>query len=104
MTIAVSRNIAYLRNMTTTAEDGLVPEWTTGDRLRKARSLTGMTLNEFAEATLISAKTIGNYEADRYRPKPLALRRWSEVTGVSETWLLYGGSSDTHRYRIDRAS
>lgn len=90
--------------MTTTAEDGLVPEWTTGDRLRKARSLTGMTLTEFAEATLISAKTIGNYEADRFRPKPLALRRWAEVTGVSEAWLLGGSTSATNRYRKRRAA
>lgn len=104
MSIAVSRNIAYLRNMTTTVEGGLVPEWTTGDRLRKARSLTGMTLAEFAAATLISAKTIGNYEADRFRPKPLALKRWAEVTGVSETWLLTGVASTTNGYRKGRAA
>lgn len=92
--------------MTLTAENGVVPEWTMGDRLRKARSLTGMTVQEFAAATLISARTINNYEADRFPPKLLALKRWSEVTGVSEAWLRGDGrglTSDTHRYRIDRA-
>lgn len=59
-----------------------------GDRLRKARSLTGMTVAEFAAATLISAKSINNYENDRYAPRPLVLRRWAEVTGVSEEWLV----------------
>lgn len=90
--------------MTLTAENGVVPEWTTGDRLRKARSLTGMTVQEFAAATLISARTINNYEADRFPPKLLAVKRWAEVTGVSEGWLLTGASSVTHRYRIDRLS
>lgn len=90
--------------MTMRADEGLVPEWTLGDRLRKARSLTGMTVAQFAAASLISAKSINNYEADKYPPKLLALKRWAEVTGVSEAWLLHGASSVTHRYRMDRAS
>lgn len=89
--------------MTMRASEGQVPEWTMGDRLRKARSLTGMTVAQFAAASLISAKSINNYEADKYPPKLLALKRWAEVTGVSESWLLTGVSSGTHRYRIDRA-
>lgn len=68
-----------------------------GDRLRKARSLSGMTVAQFAAATLISAKSINNYEADKYAPRPLALRRWAEITGVSEAWLLGAERSVNNR-------
>lgn len=76
--------------MTTQTHGDLIPDWTLGDRLRKARALTGLGVEEFSELALVSKKTINNYEADRVTPRPLALARWAQVTGVSEEWLKTG--------------
>ena len=79
--------------MTEQPTTGVVPEWTIGDRLRKARNLTGLTVEDFARRTLISAKTINNYEADRVEQQPLRLEKWASVTGVSLHWLRTGEGS-----------
>lgn len=42
--------------MSTQARNDSIPEWTRGDRLRKARSLTGLTSREFAEEIGVSQK------------------------------------------------
>ena len=73
-----------------TFDDGIVPTWTMGDRLRKARMLTKMSLTEFAAAALMSEKTINNYETDRVRPQPIRLEKWARVTGVSLEWIETG--------------
>ena len=76
--------------MTTQTHGELIPDWTPGDRLRKARTLMGLSVEEFSELALVSKKTINNYEADRVTPRPLALARWAQVTGVSLEWLKTG--------------
>lgn len=69
---------------------GLIPEWTMADRLRKARELTGLDQSEFAERCGISRQAIGNYESGRRAPRGLYLRAWSEATGVPIEWLETG--------------
>lgn len=77
--------------MTTEPHEGFVPEWTRGDRLRKARLSAGYTVKQFAEATLISGKTITDYEGDRIeRVSALRLEKWATVTGVSLHWIETG--------------
>lgn len=49
-----------------------VPEWTMGDRLRKARSGTGMTVREFAAALGVSHGTVTNAETDARRHPDLS--------------------------------
>lgn len=77
--------------MRTHATEGFVPMWTRGDRLRKARMHLGVTVKEFSRLTLISEKTINDYEGDKIkRVSPLRLEKWARVTGVDQRWLEHG--------------
>lgn len=70
---------------------GIVPEWTLGDRMRKARELTGLERAEFAAELGISRNTVTNYEHDKTeRPRMLVLRSWALRCGVSLDWLQHG--------------
>ena len=76
--------------MTTQPNTGVVPTWTTGDRLRKARVMGGWTVAEFARQVLCSEKTVNNYEADKVKPRALLMEKWASVTGVDAMWLETG--------------
>jgi transcriptional regulator with XRE-family HTH domain len=76
--------------MTTLQNTGTVPEWSMGDRLRKARVETGMSVDEFAARCLVSAKTVNNYEGDKVAQRPLVIEKWAAVTGVNLEWLRTG--------------
>ena len=67
-----------------------VPEWTLGDRLRKARRLTGMTQAQFAAAIGEEAKAYSQWEADNNRPRHMVevCQAVEQLTGVSAAWLL----------------
>lgn len=74
-----------------------IPQWTMGDRLRKARSLTGLTVAEFAEQIGVSDRTINNAEGDRRAVRKITLNAWALATGVPIEWLKTGhvsGSDD----------
>ena len=79
--------------MTTTPEPGLIPAWTRGDRLRKARTTTGLTTRDFAERIGVSQKTITDAENDK-RPtvRKILLNAWSLATGVPVEWLENGAT------------
>lgn len=79
--------------MSTQSAERITPKWTVGDRLRKARSLTGMTVDEFARHVLISPKTVNNYEGDRVKPRALVMEKWAAVTKVSVKWLESGDNN-----------
>ncbi|SDF98460.1 Transcriptional regulator, contains XRE-family HTH domain [Cellulosimicrobium cellulans] len=79
--------------MTTQTEGaGFIPQFTLGDRLRKARQHTGLEQVEFAEEIGISRGTILNYELDRTRPRLIVLKAWALRTGVPLEWLQTGES------------
>lgn len=67
-----------------------VPVWTVGDRLRKARSLTGLTARDFAEEIGVSQKTVTNAEGDRHVVRKIVLNAWALRTGVPVEWLERG--------------
>lgn len=67
-----------------------IPEWTLGDRLRKARLMAGLEQQEFADELGISRGTVHNYEMDRTRVKRPFLLAWSMRTGVPMEWLERG--------------
>jgi transcriptional regulator with XRE-family HTH domain len=75
----------------TTNPVGAVPEWTRGDRLRKARMTTGLTTREFADVVGVSQKTVTDAENDR-RPtvRKILLNAWAMATGVPVAWLEHG--------------
>ena len=76
--------------MTTFVDHGSVPQFTQGDRLRKAREITGLDQTEFAREIGVSRKTVWNAETDRTHPRQILLRAWSLRTGVSLHWLETG--------------
>lgn len=67
-----------------------VPEWTLGDRLRKARELTGLGVRAFAEQIGVSHGTITNAEGGRHGVRRITLLAYSMRTGVPVEWLETG--------------
>jgi transcriptional regulator with XRE-family HTH domain len=80
--------------MTLLEHSRTVPTFTIGDRLRKARLLTGLEQSEFARLAGIARGTVANYEHERSTPKRLYLRAWADAAGVDLTWLETGEPSD----------
>ena len=76
--------------MTQSLAVGTVPEWTLGDRLRKAREHVGLQAIELAAELGISRHSITNYELGRTSPRLPVLQAWSLRTGVSLQWLTEG--------------
>jgi len=74
---------------------GGVPEWTIGDRLRKARESADIGVSEMAEAIGISRNSVGNYEHGHTAPKVIVLNACALATGVSREWLETGHSRDS---------
>lgn len=74
---------------------GAIPQFTRGDRFRKARQLTGQTTREFAETIGVSQKTVTDAENDN-RPtvRKILVNAWALATGVPATWLETGIASD----------
>lgn len=71
-------------------DHGAVPQWTLGDRLRKARSLTGLTTRDFADRIGVSHGTVTNAEGDKRSVRKITLNAWSLATGVPLMWLETG--------------
>jgi len=71
-----------------------IPEWTLGDRLRKARSLTGLNSRDFADLIGVSQKTINNAEGDTHGVRKIVLNAWAMATGVPVAWLETGSEPD----------
>lgn len=67
-----------------------IPEWTRGDRLRKARSLTGLNTKDFAGVLGVSQKTINNAESDKHAVRKITFNAWSLATGIPVEWLEHG--------------
>lgn len=85
----------YLGHMTIAPDAARRPVFTIGDRLRKARMLTGLEVREFALRLQVDRNTVTNYELERTaveRMKPLVLREWAMASGVDHDWLLHGDS------------
>lgn len=81
--------------MSIQSQGGIRPQFTRGDRLRKARRQLGdaMDVTRFAEILGTSKGTVTNYELERTPPehmKPIVLRQWALATGVDYEWLVGG--------------
>jgi len=73
-----------------TETTGQVPEWSIEDRLRKARDLTGLDQDEFAELIGVSRGTVSSYERGSDTHKRPYLLAWAMGSGVSYEWLVTG--------------
>jgi len=77
--------------MTTATSTGLVPAWTVGDRLRKARETTSLDAETFADEIGVHRDTVSNYEKGRTKRHSRAvLNQWVMRTGVSLVWIKTG--------------
>jgi transcriptional regulator with XRE-family HTH domain len=65
----------------------MIPMWTLGERLRKARTSAGLEKEAMASLFFRHRNTIVNWEGDRARPTEQVLRKWAEVTDVPIWWL-----------------
>lgn len=66
----------------------MVPTWTLGDRMRKARVMAGLEQADMAEQLGVSRPTISGWERDRTEPRATQLLAWAEATGHNIEWLL----------------
>lgn len=69
-----------------------VPQWTLGDRLRKARENAGLEQVELAARLGASRKTIGNAERGQTQPRRSLIMAWALTTNVPVRWLMTGES------------
>lgn len=75
---------------------GIVLEFTIGDRLRKAREYAGYDQGPFAALLEVSRGTVSNYERGvGERRKPIVVREWARITGVSRKWIETGEGNPT---------
>ena len=72
-----------------------IPEWSLGDRMKKARTNAGLTRPEIRDRLLergfsASVSTISAWETDTSRPQDLlgVIDAWSDLTGASQGWVL----------------
>lgn len=79
--------------MTSQPFTSVVPEFTLGDRLRKARSLTGLTTRQFVERIGVSHGTITNAEGEKVEIRRITLQAWAMATGVPVEWLVSGSTT-----------
>lgn len=83
------------------ASAGVIPQFTVGDRLRKARELTGLDQAAFGEEIGVSRQSVGNYELEHTPPRKIVLRAWSMRTGVPVAWLEHGIIPEEALPRVD---
>ena len=69
---------------------GDVPEFTLGDRLRKAREVSGMEMQDLAALIDIHRQSVARYEQGIAVPKQHVLLSWSMVTGIDLQWIVSG--------------
>lgn len=72
-----------------------IPQWSLGDRLRKAREDAGIKQDEMARRLAKSRGAVSGWESDLHRPDVLAIRAWAHESGVPVWWLL--GQEPTDR-------
>ncbi|MHC9728277.1 helix-turn-helix domain-containing protein [Corynebacterium diphtheriae] len=77
--------------MTTAFESaGVIPEWNTADRFRKAREFRGLTQAELGEAMSVARSTIQRVEQGVAEPRRTLITAWAFATGVNRDWLETG--------------
>lgn len=65
-------------------------QWTTGDRLRKARVAAGVGVGDMAEFLGVTRSMVSRYETDKGTPRIGYYRLWAIRCGVPMEWLQYG--------------
>ena len=71
-------------------EPGAVPDFTLGDRLRKALDHAGISVATMADVQGVGTATVSRWMHDRSPVKRGALMLWAIATGVDQQWLETG--------------
>ena len=71
---------------------GAVPEWTRGDRMRKALEHAGVGVTGMADYMGVTRQAVGNWIAGRVKPSKQTMRLWAMRTGVPLVWLETGAA------------
>jgi transcriptional regulator with XRE-family HTH domain len=71
-----------------------VPQWTLGDRMRKARKVAGLTTTEMADVLGLAQPTVTRFELDKIHPRRGFITLWAFRCGVSVEWLRDGVEPD----------
>lgn len=69
-----------------------VPEWSFGDRLRKARLVANLQQEDIAVAFRVSKVSVSKWELGKTQPQDVfaTAEQYEKLTGVDKTWLLTG--------------
>jgi transcriptional regulator with XRE-family HTH domain len=78
--------------MSEVSRDGVVPQWDTADRLRKALRQSDTGVQEIADYLGVARTTVSNWINGRIKPSTQTLRLWALRCGVSYEWLAGGPS------------
>lgn len=70
--------------------DGMVPEWTVGDRMRKALDGADLGVQEIADELGVTRSAVGKWLHGHVTPRRAVLMGWAQLTGVSLEWLETG--------------
>jgi transcriptional regulator with XRE-family HTH domain len=72
------------------AERSRIPEWSLGERLRKARAWAGVSVEQLAADIGRTSRTIRNYENDATTAPLLVLKCYAMRTRVPVRWFQTG--------------
>lgn len=88
--------------MSTTDTVPVIPMWTLGDRLRKARHHAELDTRAMAEVCGVTQASISQWETGASKPRDLlaVTAAYSEATGVDQAWLL-GVSSGPRDFQME---
>ena len=67
--------------------DVIIPAWTIGDRMAKARRAAGISTAAMCDYLGIHRNSCNAYEHDRARPPKYILRLWAIRCAVPADWL-----------------
>lgn len=76
--------------------EAIIPQWTIGDRILRARKHAELEQVELAQELGISRSLVSMWERDLGEPRVGQIKKLAEVTGVSEQWLLGFGSTSMY--------
>lgn len=68
----------------------IIPEWTTGDRMAKAREIAGLNQQQMAERMGVKRTTLSAWERGENQPRNYLsiIDQWGDITGVDPAWIL----------------
>ena len=73
-----------------------IPEWTVGERLRKAREDSGLSQEDLGREISVSKRQIVYYENNSKTPKHGEFLLWQMITRVPAEWLKTGAEQSNN--------